>query len=325
MYAWFDGTMTYTTIDTKFDASKGQIDINSFTGSYDDPNSRIYPFKKMKTYQPYDKGNNTLVYMELWGNTPSALWGNYDFGEAIEMGMKKYNLPYSGEWDFIETYSYWPINHMVSPKEDALSCNECHAKEGRYGGKMDPDNPMKLAIMFATDDVKYASQSGCWQSCHHDANDMPHNPGENVTKYIGESRTKMEVKGRRGKKRGGWDKRKSDADIAVELDAGRFMDIIRYKSGEKKTEDGHLLADRIIDGGKNTEFIAKLEGNIWVVEMTRKLNSGKTGDIKMELDKLYNFGFAIHDDHTNSRFHHVSLGYRLGFDNDKADVNASKQ
>lgn len=193
------------------------------------------------------------------------------------------------------------------------------------GGKMDPDNPMKLAIMFATDDVKYASQSGCWQSCHHDNNKMPHNPGQEVTKYLGESRTKIEVKGRRGKKRGGWDKRKPDADIAAELEAGRFMDIIRYKSGKGEIEDGHLLADRIMKGGQDSEFIAKLEGDTWVVEMKRLLNSGKSGDIKMDLDKLYNFGFAIHDDHTDSRFHHVSLGYRLGFDNDKADVNAGKQ
>jgi hypothetical protein len=47
------------------------------------------------------------------------------------MGMEKNNLPYSGEYDFVETYSYWPITHMVAPKEDALACAECHAKEGR--------------------------------------------------------------------------------------------------------------------------------------------------------------------------------------------------
>lgn len=132
MYAWFDGTMNYTTIDMKFDPTlKGSIDINSMSGSADDPNSRIYPFKHMTTTQPYDKGNNTLVYMELWGNTKSALWGNYDFGESIKAGMAKYNLPYSGEWGYVETNSYWPINHMVAPEEDALTCEECHSKNGR--------------------------------------------------------------------------------------------------------------------------------------------------------------------------------------------------
>ncbi len=131
MYAWFNGTMTYTTIDTKFDPNKAPVAINSFTGSYNDPDSRIYPFKRMKTIQPYDKGNNTLVYMELWGDTDSALWGNYDFGKAIKAGMAKFNLPYSGKWGFVETVSYWPSNHMVAPKEDALSCEECHSKRGR--------------------------------------------------------------------------------------------------------------------------------------------------------------------------------------------------
>jgi hypothetical protein len=131
MYAWFDGTMRYTTIDTKFDPSKGPIDINSFSGSYDDPNSRIYPFKRMHTTMPYDKGNNTLVYMNLWGNDGNALWGNYDFAKAIKTGMKKNGIPYSGEWGFVETYSYWPTNHMVAPKKDALECAECHSKAGR--------------------------------------------------------------------------------------------------------------------------------------------------------------------------------------------------
>ncbi len=130
-YAWFDGTMRYTTIDTQFDPAQGPVEINSFTGSYGDPNSRIYPFKRMHTTQPYDKGNNTLVYMHLWGNDENALWGNYSFDKAINAGMEKNGIPYSGEWGFVETYSYWPVNHMVAPKEEALSCNECHAKDGR--------------------------------------------------------------------------------------------------------------------------------------------------------------------------------------------------
>jgi octaheme c-type cytochrome (tetrathionate reductase family) len=131
MYAWFNGRMDYLTIEQKFDPSKQPVAINQFRGIANDPGSRIYPFKQMHTIQPYDKGNNTLVYMELWGDNDSSLWGNYDFGKAIKAGMEKYNLPYSGEYDFVKTVSYWPINHMVAPEEDALSCNECHSKQGR--------------------------------------------------------------------------------------------------------------------------------------------------------------------------------------------------
>jgi len=55
--------------------------------------------------------------------------------------------------------------------------------------------------------------------------------------------------------------------------------------------------------------------------MKRALNTGKPGDITIEPGKLYNFGFAIHDDYSDARFHHVSLGYKLGLDNDEAEIN----
>jgi octaheme c-type cytochrome (tetrathionate reductase family) len=133
-YAWFNGTMNYLTIDTKFDPAKQPIAINALSGSAGDQDSRIWPFKRMHTIQPYDKGNNTLVYMHLWGNSADdkeAYWGNYNMGNAIAAGMKQFNKPYSGEFGFIQTYSYWPITHMVAPKEEALACHDCHAKNGR--------------------------------------------------------------------------------------------------------------------------------------------------------------------------------------------------
>ncbi len=133
-YAWFDGQMRYTTIDTHFDPASGPIAVNGFKGSHDDGTSRIWPFKQMHTVQPYDKGNNTLVYMHLWGDDEDAYWGNYDFGRAIKVGMQNNGIPYSGEYDFVETYSYWPITHMVAPKQDALACAECHSRDGRLDG-----------------------------------------------------------------------------------------------------------------------------------------------------------------------------------------------
>jgi len=85
----------------------------------------------MHTKQQYDKVNNTLVYTHLWGADDAAFWGNFNMKKAIEYGMKEFHKPYSGQFGFIETYSYWPITHMVTPKKDALSCGECHAREGR--------------------------------------------------------------------------------------------------------------------------------------------------------------------------------------------------
>lgn len=132
-YYWFNGRSHYTTIDTKFDPTK-PVEINNVEGTPGGKDSRITPFKRMQTIQPYDKGNNTLVYMHLWGDDPDSFWGNYDFAKAIEHGMSEYDIPYSGEYDFIETYSYWPINHMVAPEEKALECKDCHSQQSRLAG-----------------------------------------------------------------------------------------------------------------------------------------------------------------------------------------------
>ncbi len=198
------------------------------------------------------------------------------------------------------------------------------------GGKMDPDNQVKLALMFATDEVEYADRAGCWGTCHHDLRNMPDTPEQfklqyGVTKYIKESRSKIEVKGRRGKKRGGWDKIIDSKSLDAEMKANHFMDIIRYQAGTKVVEDGHILKERTMTGGQGADFTATLKAGRWIVSMKRKLSSDKKGDLSLALDQVYNMGFAIHDDYTNSRFHHVSFGYKLGFDNPNVELNAKKQ
>ncbi|WP_231877460.1 ethylbenzene dehydrogenase-related protein, partial [Oleiphilus sp. HI0043] len=194
------------------------------------------------------------------------------------------------------------------------------------GGKMDAMNQMKLAFMLATDEVEYADRAGCWGTCHADADDMPFAPeGQSVTKYLKESRTKIELKGRNKKPLGGWDKRKEDAEIKAEFDAQHFMDIVRYKSGDKSIEYGSILADRLMNEGVISEAIANKVGNKWVVEIKRPLVADGDGNISLDTAQSYNFGFAIHDDYSNGRFHHVSLGYKLGFDNADVEINAVKQ
>jgi hypothetical protein len=192
------------------------------------------------------------------------------------------------------------------------------------GGKMDPQNPMKLAIMLGSDQPEFAGRAGCWGSCHHDARTMPDVPDpaaapDGVTKYLARAAPPSNCKGRGGAKLGGWDKRKDEAEINAALAEGKFLDLLRYNAGEGTAEDGYVLADRVMQGGQGVEFRARQEGSQWVVEMRRKLGSDQPGDLSLALDQTYNLGFAIHDDYSDARFHHVSLGYKLGFDNDRGD------
>ena len=94
----------------------------------DDPNSKIYPFKVMRGKQIYDSENNYLAIPKLFGS--DGYWKTFDWNAAAKLGMESVNLDYSGKHNFIETEMYWPINHMVTTAENALSCTSCHGVKG---------------------------------------------------------------------------------------------------------------------------------------------------------------------------------------------------
>jgi cytochrome c-type protein NapC len=263
-----------------------------------------------------------------------------DMGEKIVTGEKLEPQPIAGKRGSI------PITVQATHDNDYLYMRFLWEDTPHVavpfveGGKMDAANPSKLAMMLTTDDIEFADRSGCWITCHNDMKGMPDAPPADVlagnahakdlnwatgiTKYIPESRTEIEIAGD-GKPRGGWDKLKGGDELQSEFNAGHYLDILRYRVGENITEDGHVLADRHMQGGEATQFSGGLSGGKWSVVLKRKLSGDQPGDISLASDSLYNIGFAIHDDHTVGRYHHVSLGYKLGLDNDEAEINATKQ
>ncbi len=205
------------------------------------------------------------------------------------------------------------------------------------GGKMDPDNQVKLAMMIAGKDVDKVEQAGCWATCHHDSRYMPHEPdaaaiseagdavkainaADGITKYLADSRTKVEVKGRRGKKRGGWSKLKSADELAELTKAGTYMELLRFRSGAA-AEHGQILAQRKLAESTAVAGSGTLENGIWTVELSRPLAASDTNSVALQPGELYTIGFALHDDFTSARFHHVSLELKLGLDNPEAELN----
>jgi nitrate/TMAO reductase-like tetraheme cytochrome c subunit len=211
------------------------------------------------------------------------------------------------------------------------------------GGKMDPENQIKLAVMFDDDKVDMASNAGCWATCHHDSRYMPDAPkadalgaaGEigkvinitdGITKYVKDSRTKLEYKGKNGKPRGAWDKLIDKGELDTKMAEGVYMDLVRFMSGNGgKTEAGNILAERRLAETDKMSSTGVLADGVWTVTITRPLKATEPGGVSFEPGKLYTMGFAIHDDYTSARFHHVSLEYKLGLDNADAEINAVKQ
>ncbi len=129
-YRWFNGSSSFKTLGDKINPDQ-VVAINTPGGSPNAADSRVWPMNVHRGKQAYDKVNNTLTVVHTAGEDESALWHNYDWSKAITAGMKAANLPWSGQYGFVSTEMSWPITHMVAPKGDALSCNQCHTPPGR--------------------------------------------------------------------------------------------------------------------------------------------------------------------------------------------------
>lgn len=212
-----------------------------------------------------------------------------DMGKKIATGQKLEPSVIKGKAGSI------PVN--VQAAHDGANLYLRFSWKQPAGGaeKMDKDNAVKLAVMLEDNKIDRAALSGCWETCHNDARTMPDGKDDKKTKYV------------------------KDGSLA----SGKFYDLVQWTSKGVK-HDGYVADKRVMDGGKALlDAKGEQKAGEWTVTMTRKLTGGE-GDIAMAPGKTYNFGFAIHDDHTHGRFHHVSLGYSLGIDA-KADITAAKQ
>ncbi|MEA3337541.1 MAG: tetrathionate reductase family octaheme c-type cytochrome [Chloroflexota bacterium] len=126
-YAWYNGgTERYFLGDT---IDPAQVtNINQPTGSIDDPTATIWPFKVHHASQIYDSQYNYLLPPKTYGD--GGYWVDFNWDEAARLGAEANDMAYSGEYDFAPTDMYWPITHMVAPKEQALQCDNCHTAEG---------------------------------------------------------------------------------------------------------------------------------------------------------------------------------------------------
>jgi hypothetical protein len=218
------------------------------------------------------------------------------FGQKMSSGEKIEPKPIKGKAPGI------PVNVQAAHDGTNLYLRFTWKQPNGGGPKMDADNQVKVAFMLANDgimvkdakgkEVDMSKQGGCWATCHEDSRTMPNAKDDKKTKYV--------------------------------VDAGKFYDLLQWTSKDNKGHDGMVSDKRVMQGGKAlVEAKGENKGGEWSVTFTRKLTGGD-GDIALAAGKLYNFGFAIHDDHTIGRFHHVSLGYTLGIDA-KGDITAAKQ
>ncbi|MEF9996087.1 MAG: tetrathionate reductase family octaheme c-type cytochrome [Burkholderiaceae bacterium] len=125
-YFWFNGAVDRYLAGAVINPNE-VVHLNSPRGSIADKTAKITPFKVMRGKQPYDMETRVIGTPHLFG----GYWKHYDWNKAMTDGMQAAGLPaYSGKLGFVETDMVWKVNHMVVPKQQALSCNECHSPKG---------------------------------------------------------------------------------------------------------------------------------------------------------------------------------------------------
>lgn len=127
-YAWFNLTVDRYLVGDKMDPNQVTV-LNRPRGSIHDRTAKIWPFKVHTAKQPYDKVHNILLTPNTAG--PGGYWSEFDWPKALATGAEISHLPFSGQYGFAMTSMYWPLSHMVMPKEKALSCADCHGEHGR--------------------------------------------------------------------------------------------------------------------------------------------------------------------------------------------------
>lgn len=130
-YFWFNGTAEHYRLgDT---CSQTPLQINTLNGNYADGFSKIIPVKVHRGKQPYDPVNKMVIQLKTFAEKKGegGFWMDFNWDTACRIGMNYVGLPFSGTCDFIETEMYMPVNHMVSPATESLSCKDCHSREGR--------------------------------------------------------------------------------------------------------------------------------------------------------------------------------------------------
>jgi len=127
-HAWYNGTTRRYLKGDIIDPTQ-MTAFNKPNGSIRDPEAKIWPFKIHYGKQVYDKKYNYFLLPKTVGE--GGYWTEFNWDKALRLGAESSGLPFSGEYDFAETSFYWTTTHMVSPKEDALRCVDCHSDNGR--------------------------------------------------------------------------------------------------------------------------------------------------------------------------------------------------
>jgi hypothetical protein len=98
----------------------GRVMMAAPVGSVKDPTAKIHAFKHHLATQPVDPVTPRLLPLKI-----GIFFATGNLARAVDQGVKDVGWPDHG-FRFARSERYMGIFHEVAPKENALSCSDCH-------------------------------------------------------------------------------------------------------------------------------------------------------------------------------------------------------
>ncbi len=111
IYKWYNG---------------GELKAGQWPGSFDDPDSKLQPFKLFQATAPVDATSGKPIPLKL-----GVYYKTGDLEKAIAVGAKDAGMDYSGSWQAKTFKVPLQLSHGILPADEAVSCQECHIPDGR--------------------------------------------------------------------------------------------------------------------------------------------------------------------------------------------------
>jgi hypothetical protein len=120
-YQFFDGKSAFYRFgDPAVPGASGRVLMSGPHGDITTPGARIYAFKHHLGTQPIDPVTSQLLPLKI-----GLFFQNGDLATAVQKGVEGVGWTDHG-FNFALTERYMGLFHEVAPKEQALSCNNCH-------------------------------------------------------------------------------------------------------------------------------------------------------------------------------------------------------
>jgi hypothetical protein len=193
---------------------------------------------------------------------------------------------------------------------------EAGALHWQISGPLGGLAPPGVAVMIGSGALKSATQSGCWGACHDDAPGMASDGGQELGKYLSQSRSKNTATG-------GGTSVKPEPELQAALAANQFLDLAEV-AADGASRRGYVL-DKLHERDAPGSATVRTEGDRWVAEIQRPLAASGPGELALEPGQEYFFGIAIHDAGVKKNQHLVSLGQRLRIGSGSAEVILGQQ